>query len=203
MLRESHTNIAIIRSYVDLWRKREGWSRESVVHCIVAAHHRINGPEVTGITFSDNRDTFMRAKVDADRVYRWLDDSSKDTNLLPVNFLTSILSAFPDDLKVRCVDDLLRPTGLKVKTSSGADGACFDRVRHTQSVAKESSEAVVAMAVIEPGAPVETLLDGLRELREAERAAKQAGDDLEKMIAGREPGRGRLIRGDCKGEGGG
>ncbi|MCM1128980.1 MAG: hypothetical protein NC211_03745 [Alistipes senegalensis] len=183
MLRESHTNIAIIRSYVDLWRKREGWSRETVVHFIVSAHQRINGPEITGITFSDNRDTFMRAKVNADRVYRWLDDSSKDTNLLPVNILTSILYAFPDDLKVRCVDDLLRPTGLKVKTTSSDDSACFDRIRHTQSVAKESSEAVVAMAVIEPGAPVETLLEGLRELREAESAAKKAGDDLEKMIA--------------------
>lgn len=40
-------------------------------------------------------------KVNADRVFRWLDDGTKDTNLVPANFVPSILAALPTDLKVR------------------------------------------------------------------------------------------------------
>ena len=182
MLCESHTTISIIRHYVDVWRKREGWSRESVIQHIVEAHEKINGPAITGITFSDHADTFMRMKVNADRVYRWLDDTGKDTNLLPTNFIPSILEALPGDLKVRCADDLLRPLGLAVKSASGPDSQGFDRVQHTQSTTKESAEGTIAMAVIDKDAPIETMIDGLREIREAQESWKKAGDELEADI---------------------
>ncbi|MCS9500340.1 hypothetical protein N1E27_29850, partial [Pseudomonas aeruginosa] len=92
MRTESHTLISTLLGVVNQWRRREGWSRETVVQHIVEAHERIQGALVTGIVFDPpTRDTTERMKVNADRVFRWLDDGTKDTNLVPANFVPSIL----------------------------------------------------------------------------------------------------------------
>ena len=110
------TWIAIVLDHVNAWRKANGWSRETVVQMIVEAHDRLNGQVVTGIKFEPHTaDTFERWKVNADRVFRWLDDSSKDTNLLPTNFIPSILSAMPMDVRLHCMDDLLRGVGIAAR----------------------------------------------------------------------------------------
>lgn len=184
MRNESHTLISIIRFYIDAWRKREGWSRETVVQDIVSAHEWISGSANTGIAFSDHKDTFTRMKVNADRVYRWLDDSGKDTNLLPANFIPSVLFALPSDLKTRCLDDILRPLGMVVKSISGS-GLCFDSAKAIQTVSKESSEAIVCMASLKEDASLEDLIEARRELHEAENAARDAGENLDDAIAQR------------------
>jgi hypothetical protein len=90
----SHTVIAGVRIAVNTWRKREGWSRETVVTRIVGQYEKLGGPELTGIVFNpETQDSYDRAHVNADRVYRWLDDESKDLNLLPANFLPFVLAA--------------------------------------------------------------------------------------------------------------
>src|SRR5471030_1880418 len=101
MRNESHqTFIGTMRDHVIAWRKREGWSRESVVAAIVDAHELTEGPATTGIAFDPTtRDVFERQKVNADRVFRWLDDEGKDTNLLPANFIHSIWAAMPIDVR--------------------------------------------------------------------------------------------------------
>ncbi|MBN0437935.1 hypothetical protein JTM67_36255, partial [Pseudomonas aeruginosa] len=84
MRNESHTLISTLLGVVNQWRRREGWSRETVVQHIVEAHERIQGALVTGIVFDPpTRDATERMKVNADRVFRWLDDGTKDTNLVP------------------------------------------------------------------------------------------------------------------------
>lgn len=104
MRSESHTLISTLLSVVNQWRRREGWSRETVVQHIVEAHERINAHIATGIVFDPpSRDAMDRMKANADRVFRWLDDSTKDNNLLPANFLPSILSALPNDLKIQAL----------------------------------------------------------------------------------------------------
>lgn len=41
MRSESHTLISTLLGVVNQWRRREGWSRETVVQHIVEAHERI------------------------------------------------------------------------------------------------------------------------------------------------------------------
>lgn len=43
MRNESHTLISTLLGVVNQWRRREGWSRETVVQHIVEAHERIQG----------------------------------------------------------------------------------------------------------------------------------------------------------------
>lgn len=107
------TLISMLREAVEEWRKRNRWSRETVSQGIVEAHQRINGPTVTGIDFDPpSSDPFDRVKANADRIFRWLDDVTKDRNQLPPNFIPSILAALPQDLLIALVNDLLRPLRL-------------------------------------------------------------------------------------------
>ena len=141
--------IAILRDAVEAWRKINGWSRETVSQMIVEAHERIGGPANSGIVFNPpSRDTFERAKANADRIFRWLDDSTKDNNLIPANFITSILAALPSDRRLQLADELLDPVGLGARyadeDANDAEAQCV--AIHFQAVVEHSSAAQVAMS---------------------------------------------------------
>lgn len=153
MQRDTHTShsktaITVVREHVEDWRRAERWSRESMADQIVQAHERIDGPRVTGIKFEPHTtDAYERQRVNADRIYRWLDDHSKDNNLLTVNFLPSILAALPEDRRLHLAEDLLGPLGLACMFSEPEEDACEKAVvQHFQDVVAHGAEANVAMA---------------------------------------------------------
>ena len=122
MRNESHkTLIGILREHVADWRRAAGLSLLSAVDAIVLAHDTADGPAVTGIRFDAHTDAFQRAKNNSDRVMRWLDDETKDTNFLPANFVFSILAGMPDDARVHCLNDMLRRFGLCVRAIESSD----------------------------------------------------------------------------------
>lgn len=160
-----HTLIGVLLGHVNGWRKREGWSRETVVQCIVEAHERMNGPAATDIRFdSCMPDQFQRMKNNADRVFRWLDDQTKDTNLLPANFLPSILAAMPIDLRQHCADDILRGCDLATRAMTHGEAQVLDAVNMLQTCMKEGAEANQAMASLIDGATEQELQDAQREI---------------------------------------
>lgn len=153
------TLISIVRAAVTEWRRREGWSRETVVQEIVAKHEQIDGPAVTGIAFDPHtRDTFGRMKVNAERVFRWLDDETKDCTLLPANFLPSILGALPVDLKLQCVDLILRPLGLEACMTEATNASSFNAAVHASSIIKEGAEAATKILAL-GNAPTESQVE--------------------------------------------
>jgi hypothetical protein len=187
MRNQSHTLIGTLREAVDQWRRREGWSRESVVQAIVDAHQALDAPSTTGITFDpDTRDTYERMKVNADRVFRWLDDVSKDSTLLPANFLPSILAALPLDLRLRCLNAILRPVGMEAKSADVVAGAECDMSRDLKDLMKEGTEAQLALVGVNGDAPLEVLNNALREVVESLDANARTARDLKAMIAARE-----------------
>jgi hypothetical protein len=122
MRNDSHTTlISRLAAYVDDWRKDEGMSQITVVDAIVKAHDAMAGPAATGIHFEKNPDEWNRQKANSDRVWRWLDDKSKDRNLLPANFLPSILAAMPDETRRAFLSEMLAPLGLGIRALDGAD----------------------------------------------------------------------------------
>lgn len=175
----SHSNktlIGIIKAHVIEWRKRQGWSRETVVQVIVETHDRINGPANTGIRFDpQTHDAFERQKVNADRVFRWLDDETKDNNLLPANFTQSILAAMPVDIRLHCVEEALRPLSLSVQRAEEKDeGGPLNATSHLVKIAKEAGEAQGAVASLIVGASPAVLEIADRELAEAEEVIRSA-----------------------------
>jgi hypothetical protein len=176
MRNDSHkTLIGTIKTAVVEWRKREGWSRETVVQEIVDAHERLEGPVITDIRFEPTtRDAFQRQKVNADRVFRWLDDEGKDTNLLPANFIPSILAALPIDLRLQCIGEILRPMGLEVRSAEGQESPAFNPLVHASSIIKEGAEAAQAILRVGPGSPQDAVDLACKELADVRQSAFEA-----------------------------
>ncbi len=185
MRNESHgTLIGTIRAGVTEWRKRESWSRETVVQQIVEAHERLGADKATGIVFDPNtRDPFDRTKVNADRVFRWLDDESKDNNLLPSNFLQSILAAMPMDIRMHCLRAFLLPIGIVPASLDLAAHGDFDASAHLHEMIKEGSEAQMALVGVKPGAPLAVLENARKEVGDAVESNHRIARALDSAIA--------------------
>lgn len=170
-LPHDRTLISILRDYVEEWRKLNGWSRETVAQEIVEAHESLGAGRVTGIYFDPpTRDAFERMRVNADRIFRWLDDVTKDRNLLPANFIPTILQALPLTIRMHAADDLMRPVGLGCRainmlsigeSESESVGSLF------RSLVIETAEANVAVSELLDGETPDELLRAQRELTEA------------------------------------
>lgn len=183
------TEIATLLEVVDEWRKREGWSRETVCQEIVEAHERIGGPATTGLRFEPPAtDTYERQKVNAERIFRWLDDKTKDRNLLPVNFLPSILAALPIDLFMKYENSRLQRHGVELRLLEVAPAPMLDVTPHVHSILREYCEATSALVSIGPGATVADIKHACRELQEAQDSAGAAKRDLQSEIARRGEG---------------
>jgi hypothetical protein len=145
---QSHKSpISALLEKLDAWRKGLGWSRETVAAEIVVAHERIGGPARTGIAFEPRTtDVFKRMHTDAARIFRWFDDASKDTNLLNVNFLPSVLEAMPEDLRIQWLNDFLRPLNLCVRGVEQAGSESLDVLDLLGKNLKETAEANQALA---------------------------------------------------------
>lgn len=185
MQHESHkTWISIIRDAVEAWRKANGYSRETAAQRIVEAHEA-NGFNISsGIIFDPNtRDAFERMKVNADRVFRWLDEVTKDRNLLPANFIPSILAALPDDYRLLALQRMLTPLGVS------AHSFCDAKTTETpltllQKILVESGEATSALVELVDGIEEGELLDAHQQLNEAIAAFTNARNTVELMMRG-------------------
>jgi hypothetical protein len=185
MQRSSHTWIAIIRDAVEAWRKQNGWSRETAAQMIVEAHECCGLQQVSGIVFDPHtRDTYERMKVNADRIFRWLDDVTKDNNLLCANFIPSILAALPAGQRMHLVDDLLRDHGMACRmVSTESDDTPIGMLR---SMMIESSEAQQAVAALLDGEDPGELEHAQRQIAEAQEVLRNAQNMVETMMKGRE-----------------
>lgn len=182
---QSHTLIAIVRRAVQAWRKRENWSRETVTQQIVETFERLGGPQTIGLRFDpETRDVVERLKVNADRVFRWLDDDSKDANLLPANFLPFLIAALPVDLRIVCVDEMLLQAGLSVRLIEGG-AAGFDVGRLIQTIAKENGDATAALAALIDGVSDGELETAQRELTESIGKQQEALVAVEAQLRGK------------------
>ena len=159
------TLIATLAFWVESWRKAQGMSKQTMAALVVEAHERIGGPATTGIEFANNPDAYKRVAINCDRVYRWLDDLSKDTNHLPANMIPSVLAALPENYRIHAMNDLLRPHGLAVRHT----GTLVETPSpaHLKGLVRETAEAAAAFTDLLDGATHEELEDAQHQLAEA------------------------------------
>lgn len=184
MRNESHkTLIGIIREHLTAWRKQEGWSRESLADQLVLAHVACGGQIVTGIDFSAEKDTFARMKVNADRIFRWLDDETKDCTLLPSNFIPSALAAMPLDRRIRCADEIMAYVGLSVVDRTAPAAGPLDAKSHLLAHIKEGSEAQSALARLPENPTLDQLIAARNEVADERNTADATLRHLDADIA--------------------
>lgn len=178
------TSLAILRDHVNAWRKKNHWSRETVVHEIVDMHAKMGADTLTGIRFDPNtQDVFERTKVNAERVFRWLDDDSKDNNLMPLNFMPSVLSAMPPDIRVACMNDLFRFIGVVIRPLAVYSGDTLDATKSLIRIIKENADANVALAALTDGVTYTELVTAQKELSESIETLQSALAQVETGIA--------------------
>ena len=201
MRNESHkTLIGILREHVADWRRTSGLSLLSAVDAIVLAHDTADGPAVTGIRFDAHTDAFQRAKNNSDRVMRWLDDETKESNYLPSNFVLSILAGLPDDARVHCLNDLLRRFGLCVRAIESSDetglalgdicdlaSADADALASLATVIQSPTQANYEIALRKAARAAEKKARIVRILTSARKAVSRTKDVLQRVL---HPGRG-------------
>jgi hypothetical protein len=184
MSNKSHKSpISSLLEVIDGWRKSGSKSRETAAEEIVCAHEQIDGPARTGVFFEPRTtDVFKRMHTNAAKFFRWMDDESKDTNLLSVNMLPSVLAALPEDLRAHWLNDYLRPLGLCVRGIDQAQGALPDMNRMLCDVMKEGSEGAQALAEAAANPSPANVARAVKELDDAERSFHEARLKLEPAV---------------------
>lgn len=147
MRNDSHkkTLIGILRDHLSAWRRDVGLSGYNAISMIVQAHDDANGPAVTGIRFEPHPDEYQRTKNNGDRVLRWLDDESKENNLLPANFVLSVLAGLPPAERMDCLNELLHRFGLCVRSLETAEETGLG-VADICAMASADADALAAVA---------------------------------------------------------
>lgn len=160
------TKLTTLMRYVNLWKQRVG-SRESVAISIVECHYELGLDVVTGITFDIRGDSFKAAKTAADRIFRWLDDQTKEGVLMPTNFEQSILAAMPQDLVLRYLNESLCAVGFIVRPKTACVGGETDLTKISRNQHKESAEAISAVLDLHLNDNLEALEHALKEALES------------------------------------
>lgn len=169
------TVIALVRDKLNEWRKLNRWSQSTAVEAVVLAHQTIGADIATEIIFDSTRpgrDEVTRQRVNAERVYRWLDEDNGN-NLLPVNFLPSILAALPASDRVELANDMLAPCGLVVHSLSDPEDG-FDPISHLQHFLVEFPQAKQALLAMASYSSDRTARRALQEVDDVIRTAQEA-----------------------------
>ena len=175
--------ISSLLEVIDGWRKSGSKSRETAAEEIVCAHEQIDGPARTGVFFEPRTtDVFKRMHTNAAKFFRWMDDESKDTNLLSVNMLPSVLAALPEDERIHWLNDYLRPLGLVVRGIDQSQGSMPDMNRLLCDVLKEGSEGTQALAEAAANPSLANVARAVKELADAERSTHDARLQLESAM---------------------
>ncbi len=183
MRNESHrSKLATLMHYVDKWRVRVG-SREAVAVAIVEAHTKNGMADITGIRFETQGDPFTLAKNAADRIYRWLDDKTKDTNYMPANFEESILMAMPEDLRYAYACETMRPLGYSPRKFIYCVGESpLSPIERAMSISKEGADALQAVMALNGDTSNAALHAAHKELSESIGTSRAARAAIEKMM---------------------
>lgn len=132
---------------IEAYRRETGMSREAFAQDVVGAWSASGEPQI-GRAWKTDGDVFEQAKVNAQRLYRWLDDVTKDNNLLPANVMHSILAALPESRRIRVLNAQLESFGLMAERIPSSDhiGALNEMLATDIKETSESHQALVMLA---------------------------------------------------------
>ncbi len=174
--RPHKTLIGVLRDAVHAWRQRERWSMESVTDEIVRQYYSRGLDVVWLIDFHrhvEGGDAVRVIKTNCDRITRWLDDQTKDTNLMSANFVPMLLQVLPADLRLQVMVEAFTPLGIDVSLRV-ADEVTDSHAALMSALAKESGEGMAAFALLADRCTHDELNRALVEIEEGAAAHQDA-----------------------------
>ncbi|HEY9210369.1 MAG TPA: hypothetical protein VIO56_03070 [Methylotenera sp.] len=177
------TWIAIIGNAVNNWKRQNDWSRETVAEQIVQTHVNNNSHLATGIGFDTegSGDQYRRQHTNANKIFRWLDEITKDNNLLPANFIKTILAALPMGLRLKTVNALL--IDLDITANPINKTVVIDPLDMLKHILHETSDVNNAYAQLLDGVGPGELELALENTISAIAALEQARSSLQQRLA--------------------
>ncbi|WP_237173020.1 hypothetical protein [Paracandidimonas lactea] len=183
----SHTLIGILREEISEYRRINRMSRETIAANIVEAHERLGADTLANIRFEPKTtDAFERMKVNADRIFRWLDDETKDNNLVPANFLQSVLAGVPEEVRRRALDRMLMPLGFAVRSLTLPQALVPFSASVAVDLMREQNEAAQAVTSLIDGHDKHELEHAHQQISEAIDAANRTRAMIEAQMAASE-----------------
>lgn len=149
---QGRTTIAIIAAAIVEWKDSKGWSRETVADAIIRHFYNLQPKGLPGISFNLNSsdDEYQRMHVNANKLFRWLDDITKDGNL-PANLAVYLLGALPVELRTKTINTLLLTGGIDMSAKPIVQADPARPLDMLESVLAESAEAAKALAALVDG----------------------------------------------------
>lgn len=174
----------ILLHEVEAFRRETGQSREAFAQRVVEDWQEAGQPQM-GRDWKAGGDVFEAARVNAQRLYRWLDDQTKDHNLLPANMVPAVLMALPEPRRVRALNAQLRELGFMVERIPSGGGAAVVVNSLVSDSIRESGEAQQALLRVATDGSLQALEDARRESVEAAAAHGDAVAYLDREIHAR------------------
>ncbi|WP_059286199.1 hypothetical protein [Aquitalea magnusonii] len=112
-------------------------------------------------------------KTNCERITRWLDDQTKDTNLMSANFVPMLLQVMPPDLRLQVLVEAFTPLGIDVSLRM-ADEVTDSHAALMSALAKESGEGMAAFALLADRCTHDELTRALVEIEEGAAAHQDA-----------------------------
>lgn len=180
MPRVSHkTMIGALRDALTELRQRNRWSRESMADEVIRAYRDGGWDVVVGLEFQDTRpgtrDLARAMDTNADRIWRWLDDQTKSTTLLPANLIPALIHVLPADLRLRVLTEVFGDAGVVFSLPTGPAVQCSHAELMAES-AKESGEGLAAFALLAEQGDLDALRRAEVEIVEAVAAMQKSLD---------------------------
>jgi len=158
--KSQRTLIAIIADAIVEWKDRSGWSRETVADNIIENYFShfpdaASRPDMglPGIAFLPPKhgDTYTRMHSNANKLFRWLDELTKDKGLLPANFIPVLISSLPGDLRLKTVNAILSMYAINMTAKPMASGKHQDTLAMLEATLQDTSEASKSIAALLDG----------------------------------------------------
>lgn len=177
------TVLGVARDALHAYRMRRGLTNGGLAIDLVDFYRQGGWRGVWPIEFQESRDAGRDAATNSERIWRWLDDQTKETNLLPVNLLPVLLAYLPMDLRLRCVSEMLLPLGLSVSIAHTTETQATHAALMA-GMAKEAGEGVAAFAELAEALTPEQLMRAKVEIEEGIESKRRALDFVTKRLAG-------------------
>lgn len=181
------TVIGALRDALTEWRVRQRWSREAVADEVVKCYRAGAWDAIVGLEFQDTgsgaRDIVRAMGTNADRVWRWLDDQTKSSTLLPANLLPSVLAALPPDLRLRVLTEILAPVGIEASIAAIQE-VTISHAEVMAEGAKECGEGLAAFALLGGRVRSDDLQRAEIEILEAQTALQKQLDFVRAQMKG-------------------
>lgn len=184
----SRTVVAALAAAMTDWKDSNAWSRESVAD-IVAGHfhdHHPNG--LQGLVFQrrGSGDEYTRMHSNANKLFRWLDEVTKDTNLVPVNLLPYLLGAMPMQLRTKTINNILTLGGINMSAKPVDYVHPTKPLEMLEQVLSDSSEAAKALAALVDGVDPGELEHAQQTLTLALSSLQSAKDVIDCLLSGKQ-----------------